>query len=86
MLSAKRVFVEDNAFLGFRGGRSGWLLPTLATMTRGVRVLANEVQVVLSLLSIMPTIAKGTRKGEVPSPCSTDFTRSCLPFWRLRVA
>lgn len=39
----KSVFVEDNAFLGFRGGQSGWLLPTLATMSRGLRVLANEV-------------------------------------------
>ncbi|CAM9326379.1 unnamed protein product, partial [Ectocarpus sp. 6 AP-2014] len=39
---AFRVFVEDNSLLGFRGGQSGWLLPTLATMSRGVRLLANE--------------------------------------------
>lgn len=37
------MFVEDSAFLGLRGGQSGWLLPTLATMSRGVRVLAKEV-------------------------------------------
>lgn len=38
-----RVFVEDNALLGFRGGQSGWLLPTLVSMSRGVRILADEV-------------------------------------------
>eukprot|EP00903_Cladosiphon_okamuranus_P014001 g13020.t1 len=42
---AYRVFVEDNSFLGFRGGQSGWLLPTLATMSRGLRVLANETSI-----------------------------------------
>ncbi|CAM9105042.1 unnamed protein product [Laminaria digitata] len=39
---AYRVFVEDNALLGFRGGQSGWLLPTLVSMSRGVRILADE--------------------------------------------
>ncbi|CAN0394165.1 unnamed protein product [Pylaiella littoralis] len=43
---AYRVFVEDSAFLGLRGGQSGWLLPTLASMSRGVMVLAKETAVV----------------------------------------
>eukprot|EP00752_Nemacystus_decipiens_P011909 g10560.t1 len=42
---AYRVFVEDNALLGFRGGQSGWLLSTLATMSRGLRVLADETSI-----------------------------------------
>lgn len=46
-----RVFVEDNAFLGFRGGQSGWLLPTLVSMSRGVRILADEVCRVITINS-----------------------------------
>lgn len=49
----RRVFVEDNAFLGFRGGQSGWLLPNLASMSRGVRILADEVKMHAVLLVLL---------------------------------